>query len=161
MTRYRDTAGGGGQLLLVGSEARDWWDGSYWSLVRHWPSTGPAQAPHRTRRPAVCRTRHRRRNCTSQTHCELLESFGGFLFLLTSINILISKFTFISLNIKTCVANLWRAHLRVEIYTLKSWHIIEYLNKIKWWNSKQNNIKTVLIDDSFGREIDRIFFWYF
>ena len=47
-TRPRDT-GAGGDLLLVGGEARDGYAGSDWSLVRHWPGTGPAQdTSHRT-----------------------------------------------------------------------------------------------------------------
>ena len=40
----------------------------------------------------------------------------------------------------SCVAYLWRAHLRVEIYTLKSLHIIENSNKMMKVKTKQTNI---------------------
>ena len=44
----------------------------------------------------------------------------------------------VSSNLPHCLmANLWRAHLRVEIYTLKSWHIIENSNKMMKVKTKQ------------------------
>ena len=54
------------------------------------------------------------------------------------------------------VANLWRAHLRVEIYTIKSWHIIE--NLIKWWNSKQNKTKAYNIHKDYKNNWSFILF---
>ena len=54
---YRDTGAGGG-LSLVGCEARDGWAGSDWSLVRHWPGTGPAQDTSHSTLPAHVKHLH-------------------------------------------------------------------------------------------------------
>ena len=49
------------------------------------------------------------------------------------------------LDKSTCVANLWRAHLRFEIYTLKSWHIIENSNKMMKVKTKRRLFKKNII----------------